>query len=336
LQREGLDSQGKNFLGVILLLVLAGMLAFTTDHQARADLGSSGLQVQKAVDFLTYYQFNESLDLCRDAPNNTSNTFWLVSDNLWAWKALSMANESGLSNAAQAGATADKIGTKLAELAVNHNLPTDSNGLPKSYAHETVIGDIAPPPYNTSTDYTLYKDDYVLNITMYNGTVMPNWDQYADLLLYAALSCHWQGNDSEALGHYNSAAQKWNETSKGLQDNAFNGTYATYKLALLLYTSKVLGRNLSFESELVDRIYAQQRESDGGIITDYYANGTLVGDANTETTSIAIIAVLTPAPPISEFSSIIVPSTFMIATLLAAMLSGRERHRWRKRQNELY
>ncbi len=173
-------------------------------------------------------------------------------------------------------------------------MPTDSNGLPESYAHEAVIGDVAPPPYRTETNCTLYNGDYVLNTTMYNGTVMPDWDQYADLLLYAALSCHWQGNDSGALGYYNNATQMWNETSEGLQDKAFNGTYATYKLALLLYTSKVLGESLPFESELVDRIYAQQSESDGGIITNYLANGTLEGDANTETTSIVIIALLTP------------------------------------------
>ena len=191
-------------------------------------------------------QFNQSLGLCREAPNVAANTYWLVSDNLWAWKALSMANESGLSNAAEAEATADKIKAKLAELAHNYNLPTDSNGLPKSYAHETVIGDVAPPPYRTETNCALYNGDYVLNTTMHNGTVMNDWDQYADLLLYAALSCHWQGNDSGALGYYNNATKMWNETSKGVQDQAFNGTYDTYKLALLLYTSKVLGQSPAF------------------------------------------------------------------------------------------
>jgi hypothetical protein len=193
-----------------------------------------------------------------------ANTYWLVSDNLWAWKALSMANESGLSNAAQAEVTADKIKAKLAELAANYDLPTDSNGLPISYAHEAVIGDVAPPPYNTTTNCTLYVNSYVLNTTMYNGTAaMSDWDQYADLLLYAALSCHWQGNDSGALGYYNSATKMWNETSEGLQDNASSGTYATYKLALLLYTSKVLGQSPVFLPELVDRICAQQNETDG-------------------------------------------------------------------------
>jgi hypothetical protein len=288
----------KLFSGIILTLLLTSMLTLAFSFQPifnfKTYANSAETKVEKAVDFLILSQFDSQLNLCREAPEAAPNQYWLVSDNLWAWKALSMANESGLSNAAEAEATADKIRAKLAGLAVNYNLPTDSNGLPKSYAHEAVIGDIALPPYRTETDYTLHNDDYVLNTSVRNGTIMDDWAQYADLLLYAALSCHWQGNDSEALGYYSNATKMWNETSKGVQDEAFSGTYDTYKLALLLYTSKVLGQNLPFESELVDRIYVQQRESDGGVTTNYYANGTSEGDANTETTSIVIIALLTP------------------------------------------
>ncbi len=299
-------------MGLLCIVLLIGLILEGVGYTSLANSNDSQIStlqsqmtapnqtlfVEKAADFLLNKQFNRSLGLCREAPNVAPNTYWLVSDNLWAWKALSMANEYGLSNAAEAEATAEKIKAKLAELAVNYKLPTDSNGLPKSYAHETVIGDMAPPPYRTETNRTLYNGDYVLNTTMRNGTVMPDWDQYADLLLYAALSCHLQGNDSAALGYYNNATKMWNETSKGVQDKTFSGTYDTYKLALLLYTSKVLGQSPAFLSELVDRIYAQQRESDGGIITNYLANGTLEGDANTdantETTSIIIIALLTP------------------------------------------
>lgn len=279
-------------LVIILILLFTSMLLFF--HISQSSSSESLTMVEKAVNFLVNEQFNQSLGLCREAPNVARNTYWLVSDNLWAWKALSMANESGLSNAAQAEATADRINAKLAELSANYNLPTDSNGLPKSYAHEAVIGDIAPPPYNTSTDYTLYKDDYVLNITMYNGTVMSDWAQYADLLLYAALSCHFQGNNTEALDYYQKATQMWIEADKGVQDITVKKTYDTYKVALLLYTSRMLGKSLVFESELVNKIYSQQNESNGGIVTNYYGNGTWEGDANTETTSIAIIALLTP------------------------------------------
>jgi hypothetical protein len=198
---------------------------------------------------------------------------------------------------------AGKIKAKLSQLSAQYTLVTDSNGLPTGYSHETVLGDPVFPPYRTVTNHTLLINQYVLNTTIRDGHVINNWDQYADLLLYASLSCHWTGNDSEATGYLNDAARMWNSTAQGIQDIAFKGTYDTYKLALLLYTAEVLGEKLPFEAQLVNRIYMQQNQTSGGIITDYTANGSTVGDSNTETTSIAIVALLTsptmtsPSPP---------------------------------------
>ena len=312
---------GTGALCVVLLISLVGVtveyasMLNDKDSQIR-DLNSqiSALQaqiaelnrtffVERAAEFLLN-QFNESLGLCREAPNVAPNTYWLVSDNLWAWKALQMVNESGLPDANRAGVVAKEIKSSLTKLAAKYGLPTDSNGLPISHAHEAVIGDVALPPYNTTTNCTLYRNDSVLNTTMYNGTVMSDWANFSDLLLHAALSYHWLGNDAEALDNYSNVTKMWNATSIALQDQAFNKTYKTYdtfKLALLLYTSRVLGQSLSFESQLVDRIYSQQRVSDGGTLTNYYANGTSVGDANTETTSIVIIALLTPLAKIGAY-----------------------------------
>jgi hypothetical protein len=280
-------------LGIILVaLVLSAPL---TVHSFQYTQSESPTSIEEAVGFLLS-QFNATLGLCREAPNAAPNTYWLVSDNLWALKALTLANESGLSNAAMAETCAETINASLHKLAAHYHLPTDSKGLPISYAHEAVIGDVAPPPYHTTTTCILYENDYVLKTAVLNGTAMPDWTNYTDLLLYAALSYHWQGNDSAAITYYSDASKMWNNTAVGFQDQVANitGLYDAYKLALFLYTSKVLGENPPFEPELVERIYAQQRESDGGIVTDYYANGTTIGDANTETTAIAIIALLTP------------------------------------------
>jgi hypothetical protein len=261
---------------------------------AGSDSTSSSLQVEKAVDFLTYCQFNESLDLCRDVPNKSPNTYWLVSDNLWAWKALKVANEMYYFDAGEVGRVADRIEAKLKEDVTLYNLPRDLNGFPISYMHEAVIGDVIPTPNRNATIQTLHSDDYNLKTEVCNGTVLPDWKNYTDRLLYMALSCFWQGNDTGANLYFKNATATWDGI--GINDTATktDGFYATYKLALLLYTSKVLGRRLPFECELVKRIWSLQRESDGGIITNYYANGTQKGDANTETTSIVIIAVLTP------------------------------------------
>jgi hypothetical protein len=209
---------------------------------------------------------------------------------------LKVANETYYFGAGEVGRVADEIGTKLREEAQLYNLPRDLNNteFPKSFMHEAVIGDVIPTPNRTTTILTLHSDDYIVKTEVCNGTIMPNWQEYTDRLLYMALSCFWQGNNTAANPYFNNATDTWDGI--GINDTATKaeGLYATYKLALLLYTSKVLGERLPFENELVKRLWSLQQGSDGGIVTNYYANGTLVGDANTETTSIVIIAVLTP------------------------------------------
>ena len=280
-------------LRVVLLMSLLVLSAFSIMTSAGSDSTSSNLQVEKAVDFLIDFQFNESLSLCREAPVVAPNTYWLVSENLWAWKALKVANETYYFGAGEVGQVADGIGNKLREEGQLYNLPRDPNGFPISFMHEVVIGDVIPTPNRTSTILTLHSDDYNLKTEVCNGTVLPDWKNYADRLLYMALSCFLQGNATEANLYFKNATAKWDGI--GISDNTTKTDgYATYKLALLLYTSKVLGERLPFESELVKRIWSLQRGSDGGIITNYYANGTQKGDANTETTSIVIIALLTP------------------------------------------
>ncbi len=86
---------------------------------------------------------------------------------------------------------------------------------------------------------------------------------------------------------------------KGLSDIAIEeapsnlrGLYETYKLALLLYASRIFDQPLPFQTELENTLWSMQRESDGGIITHYNNSITPKGDANTETTSLILIAYL--------------------------------------------
>jgi hypothetical protein len=244
-------------------------------------------RIHDAVEFLEN-MYNSTIGLCAEAPRVAPNTYWLVSDNLWASKALEN-HAPEISNA---------IKSKLTELAETYNLPTDAQGLPISYKHEAVIGDTVPTPFRTTVSYTLYSDDYTLKTDIANGTaVMEDWQEYADLLLCAALSKHWEGKGEEASALFNMAKSMWDGT--GINDTATraDGTYATYKLALLLYTSKVLGEEIDFEEELIATIWRMQDQTTGGIITDYYPSGEPVeyADANTETTSITIIALTASA-----------------------------------------
>jgi hypothetical protein len=286
------------FASTIILILCLSAFSFAVlqlNIGREADSGTG--RIEKAVDFLINSQFNQDLNLCREAPDVAPNVYWLVSDNLWAWKALKAANESRLSNAAEAGRIASAIEIKLKEMALLHNLPKDSDGFPTSFMHEAVIGDVVPTPNRANTTLVLESNDYRLKTEIYNGSIMPDWQNYSDRVLYMALSLHWQGNDTAAMQYFENATRMWDRI--GINDTATkaNGSYATYKLALLLYTSKVLGRTLPFEYGLMMRIWSLQRETDGGIITNYFANGTSYGDANTETTSIVIVATLTAQKP---------------------------------------
>jgi len=239
-------------------------------------------RIRDAVEFLKN-MYNSTVGLCAEAPRVAPNTYWLVSDNLWAYKALEN----------YAPEVSKTIKSKLIELASAYNLPKDRQGLPISFKHEAVLGDTVPTPFNVTVSYTLYSDDYTLKTDIANGTaVMEDWQEYADLLLYAALSKHWEGKEEEALELFNKAKNMWDGV--GLNDSyaTEKGYYATYKLALLLYTSKVLGQKLPFEEELIATIFKMQDQETGGIITDYYPNGQPVeyADVNTETTSITILA----------------------------------------------
>jgi len=277
--------------GITLVLLISMLLLSGSSHSAES---TSLAGVEKVINFLIHIQFNQSLGLCRESPNLAPNVYWLVSDNLWAWKALKVANETYYFVAGDVGRVADGIEAELKEDATLYNLPRDLNGFPISFMHEAVIGDVIPTPNRASTILTLHSDDYIVQTEVCNGTIMPNWQEYTDRLLYMALSCFWQGNNTAANPYFNNATDTWDGI--GINDTATKaeGLYATYKLALLLYTSKVLGERLPFENELVKRLCSLQQESDGGIVTNYYANGTLVGDANTETTSIVIMALVTP------------------------------------------
>ncbi|MEM3666985.1 MAG: CARDB domain-containing protein [Candidatus Bathyarchaeia archaeon] len=236
-------------------------------------------RLHKAVSYLVS-QFNQSLNLCSEAPITAANTYWLVSDNLWAYKALEP-YDSAISNA---------IKLSLIKYAKTYGLPTNAEGLPISYAHEAVVGEVVPLPFRTWNIYNLENNSYIIKTVVANGTVMEDWEEYADLLLYASLSSHWQGNQTLALRYFENVTNMWD--GKGLCDKVFRNCslYETYKLALLLFTSKVLKVDIPFEHDVIGRIWKQQDPITGGIITHYDLDGNAVGDTNTETTSIVVLS----------------------------------------------
>jgi hypothetical protein len=229
-----------------------------------------------------------------DTPDLQSH-YYLVSDNLWVMFAMQICRPD----------IAEQIESKLKNECAKHGLPSDSEGLPISYAHEAVIGESIPIPFHTARDYIvetvlqgiILRGPYegIIMTSVYDGnSTMGDWQQYADLLCYAALSRYYEDNMTAALGLFETAKGMWD--GRGIADKPFsdqNSTsyheYQTYKLGLLLYTSNVLGTHLEYQGKLLNRLWLQQA-ANGGFVTGYRMDGVPEGSTNTETTSIVLIS----------------------------------------------
>jgi hypothetical protein len=75
----------------------------------------------------------------------------------------------------------------------------------------------------------------------------------------------------------------------GFHDLAYDEYYETYKLALALFSRKVMSVPIPGGDHLLGLLLAMQGE-DGGFISYYLDAQTPIGDANTETTALALLA----------------------------------------------
>jgi len=268
---------------VVAASTITGICLWSVKHAS----DDSKERLDAAARFI-YEGFNPELNLVSEAPEAAPDVYWLVSDTLLAQYVLKEYYPD----------VAGKIKSRLIELASIYGLPTNSEGLPVSFKHEAVLGEEVPLPFNITNFYDLETgDSYAMKTEVLNQTVrMPDWQEYVDSLCYAALTRYYQNNMIGADHYFRMVASMWD--GKGLADKGFwwsdspsCGRYETCKLALLLFTSKILGIKLSHEENLSNRIWACQNE-DGGIITHYPPDGRPdpEADANTETTALVLVA----------------------------------------------
>ncbi len=235
-------------------------------------------ELEHAADFL-FEQYNAQLRLCSEAPNVAPNIYWLASDNLMAYHA---------------------IEPYYPETSRQIYLELERRDGFQSGVYDPLFGQSIPLPIKEKITYIIEQgDNYIIKTDIHNDTAnnpfFPHWDEYANLLICSALSHYWEGNVTEAMSLFNKTVDMWD--GKGLFDRAIEeaapnlrGLYETYKLALLLYASRIFDQPLPFQTELENTLWSMQRESDGGIITHYNNSHVPMGDANTETTSLILIA----------------------------------------------
>ncbi len=262
--RNGFDCQ----MGRILILLIAFSLifqlriAYATDEQGR---------LLRLENFLLA-QFNATVGLVRESPDSSiSIDYWLLSDNLVAMHVLRQ-NHSD-------------IATKINSTLQRYGIFTD--GL-----HEALFGGVIQLPPYTPTTAVVENDSFVVEVEQRSnatGKLQNDWVNYADILIYAALSEHSAGNDQLALYYFNRARDMWNEAGLYDRPTQLDGFYTTHKLALLMYAADMLNQTLPFRNALEDRIWMFQRD-DGGIRSHYLGNLTSHREANSETAGLVLLA----------------------------------------------
>jgi len=294
--------------GYILFLVGSSLpIVNSSQNSATSDLE---YRLSRIADWI-YAQYNPSLGLVRDSPTTAPDTYWLMSCNFFS----SLALRDYYPEISQ------EIYSQLLKWGrwqVFHNLyfaltlrhdhlePFQLDdylklliwGYTWDNLHEAIVGKTIPFPIRVVRTIPVHQGtNYTIMTLMFDSqTIHSDYEKYFDLLIYLALNEFWMGNRLHASELFNQASRMWDGT--GIIDEWTRVTelelgtrvYATMKLALLLYASRILEIPLP-DKEQIENILWSMQQSDGGIATIYYSDGApFTTESNTETAPLVIIA----------------------------------------------
>jgi parallel beta-helix repeat protein len=247
-----------------------------------------------AVNYLCV-NFNSSLGLICNSPDDPDpqlrNTYYLYSDNYIANLVLKNHEPYNDTLTAKADDIMDTIREYLAIAEVAD--PTFANHANQYMAlNERVFA------FNDHRNYELTQ---LLNqsevcgariLTTINN--LPDYlcpKEYSDISFLQAIYFHETGELDKSKAAYDCWANRYD--GKGFPDQAFlvEGNYTTYKLALYIYASKLLGR--SYNQTAYDTLLSMQQDN-GGFATFYDSSLQAISSTNTETTSLAALCLDPP------------------------------------------
>lgn len=228
-----------------------------------------------ASSWLVNSQYVSSSGLLKESSNSTLKRIWVVTDNVLASLALKYRYSYF------AGQLDARLRSEYSQYLYKQNrIEAIVYGKVLSFPFK----DVEKVKVKSVGGYDVYTE-------VIKETVLPDWEEYADLLGYASASYLNAGNVSMAKHYYTKFASMWNGT--GFIDKAFlaqNNTFQVFKCAFFVYLTNRLNATATFIGDVKTRIWNAYDNTYGGFYTGYFANGTTTGDMNTETTAWALIA----------------------------------------------
>jgi hypothetical protein len=171
------------------------------------------------------------------------------------------------------------------------NQTIQSYNLSQSDFFEVLFGKTISMNSSISNQLVIKKQsDFVIMAEFHNSSTTLLWKQYGDTLIYQSLNLYLRGNRTGAEYYFDKAYKMWD--GKGIYDlsteNDIKGNYANYKLALILFASKVLELNIANYAQIEDKLWSMQ-QLNGGITSLTDNIGNLTGSANAETTALTLL-----------------------------------------------
>jgi hypothetical protein len=262
--------------------LLGRMQAWLNGNRTLLSVCSSP-QAENAINYLNNVMFVPNARLDKEAPMTANSTIWL-NDNFIVYALLSKLGSS----------RADTIQEKL-----------DSYGF-KGNGEVELFNNTEVEPFRTANNYIVATvGNYTIKEEVLNGSLMPDFSQYADLAFLWSDNLLLQGNLTGALDYFSIGMLMWNGT--GFLDKAFNASigFDTYKVGLALWMAEQLNQTLSGAlysvtnfsasdyAKMENIIWTMQDPINGGIYATYTSTfGTAGSDTNVETTSICLLYLL--------------------------------------------
>jgi len=215
----------------------------------------------RAVDWLVKSQFVPEISLCREAPKSAPPPVWLLSDNLLAFNALRPYRPD----------IAGQIRSRLQEL-----------GHTRNGKHSCLFELEDIPPHATRITDVRAEEGYAIRTeTMVEGQ-FHDYRRYVDVTVYQAVQLLRRGRRLDALRELAHLEDGWDGDS-------FHRQRDPYKLALYLIAFNQTGLPYSKLQFMVLKRLLDMRRVDGSFATGYIEDPK-EGEGNTETTSLAVMA----------------------------------------------